>query len=565
MSLPSATIRAYPGTTRKCSSTPCVICGAILARSSLIPNELTACFSPRISHGADFAGRCDDCCHISKGAAALAEYEHIAQVKASLFKLDPYHLLFGTAACDDIWLWTEEGAGLGIDVVMKEAYGRSTASCGDLWGNASIPSDNRCEGGWSPSGLSTGLLRSHPMLFAPTQNMPSPGALGAARKVRSHAYAGVISEGTISNNFYVYNNYQHELWQLNAMVEQFSAEVSELLPSFLSAQHYGAGANELPQAAAEPVSLSSALASSEAIIMAGVWVEPGVADGSRAPCGHVIVVNTGNRPTAFRLQLTQLPVRLAATNASDGDHIGMLLPLHRIFDGQCVVGSRSGDDACSAAMPTAAYSLQAEVTRHLSLNSTVFNASTMDIVDNQATNIYRIGCELRNRAEPDGAPLVADGGFESVSLALPTHYYAGAGGGGGSHGGWRPAVGNKTDDRVRLRLCAAAPHAGRYAGRLQLPTAAVVALPVPLSGPTPPASAGDFSLTFFARSSPPGVTVHMGTENVSLGVAWAQINSSWSPPSADEIGRPVNGPVLQFSSPFSTGATVWIDSVALAP
>ena len=52
---------------------------------------------------------CDDCCHISKGAAALAEYEHIAQVKASLFKLDPYHLLFGTSACDDIWLWSRAG------------------------------------------------------------------------------------------------------------------------------------------------------------------------------------------------------------------------------------------------------------------------------------------------------------------------------------------------------------------------------------------------------------------------------------------------------------------------
>ena len=113
-----------------------------------------------------------------------------------------------------------QGAGLGIDVIMKEAYGRSTASCGDLWGNASIPIDNRCEGGWTAT--NPALLRSHPMLFAPTQNMPSPGALGAARKVRSHAYAGIISEGTIANNFYVYNNFQHELWQQNAMVQQFS-------------------------------------------------------------------------------------------------------------------------------------------------------------------------------------------------------------------------------------------------------------------------------------------------------------------------------------------------------
>jgi hypothetical protein len=51
------------------------------------------------------ADACDDCCHITKGAAALVEYENIAAVKASLFELDPYHLMFGTAACDDIWLW----------------------------------------------------------------------------------------------------------------------------------------------------------------------------------------------------------------------------------------------------------------------------------------------------------------------------------------------------------------------------------------------------------------------------------------------------------------------------
>ena len=498
------------------------------------------------------------CCHISKGAAALAEYEHIAQVKASLFKLDPYHLLFGTAACDDIWLWSEEGAGLGIDVVMKEAYGQSTASCGDLWGNASIPVDNRCEGGWASSG-NTALLRSHPMLFAPTQNMPSPGALGAARKVRSHAYAGVISEGTIANSFYVYNNYQHDLWQLNAVVEQFSAEISELLPAFLSAYRYSASATELPTVATEPVTISSSLASSEAVIMSGVWVEPPVADGSRAGCGHVVVVNTGNRPTPFRLRLGHLPAWLLPANASPA-----LLPLHRIFDGECVVGSRSGDDACSATAPTAAYSLQAEV--HSTPQGLTINASAMDYIDNQATNIYRIGCELLVSGNP---PLVADGGFESVSLALPTHSYAGDGGGGGSHGGWRPTVGNLTDERVRLRICAAAPHAGRYAGRLQLPTAATVELPVPLATTNPPGAAGGFSLIFFARSSPPGVTVAVGTENVSLGVAWEQINANWSPPASGDavMGKPKPklGPVLCFASPYATGATVWVDSVVLAP
>ena len=145
-----------------------------------------------------------------------------------------------------MWMWTEEGAGLGIDVMMKEAYGHSTGSCGDLWGNASISGMNRCDGGWRAR--NPGLLRSHPMLFAPTQNMPSPGALGAARKVRTHAYAGLISEGTAANNFYVYNFFQHKLWLLNAEVSRFSAEVSELLPSLLSQSHYGAAADAIPTA-----------------------------------------------------------------------------------------------------------------------------------------------------------------------------------------------------------------------------------------------------------------------------------------------------------------------------
>jgi hypothetical protein len=139
---------------------------------------------------------------LSRWRTSYCRYTHISKIKASLFKLDPYHLLYGTSACDDTWMWTEEGAGLGIDVMMKEAYGHATGSCGDLWGNASMPDMNRCNGGWRAR--QPGLLRSHPMLFAPTQNMPSPGSLGAARKLRTHAYAGLLSEGTIANNFYVY-------------------------------------------------------------------------------------------------------------------------------------------------------------------------------------------------------------------------------------------------------------------------------------------------------------------------------------------------------------------------
>eukprot|EP01049_Picozoa_sp_SAG25_P001834 SAG25_NODE_87_length_16363_cov_40.489179_8_plen_75_part_00 len=43
------------GTDMYVLASPRDACGASPARSSLIPNELTALFSPRISHGADLA------------------------------------------------------------------------------------------------------------------------------------------------------------------------------------------------------------------------------------------------------------------------------------------------------------------------------------------------------------------------------------------------------------------------------------------------------------------------------------------------------------------------------
>jgi hypothetical protein len=84
-------------------------------------------------------------------------------------------------------------------------------------------------------------------------------------------------------------------------VSRFSAEISELLPSLLSASHWGAPAVELPaaQAVAVPLGASVGVAASSAAVLSGVWVEAAVADGSRDACAHVIVVNTGCGQNAF--------------------------------------------------------------------------------------------------------------------------------------------------------------------------------------------------------------------------------------------------------------------------
>ena len=42
-----------------------------------------------------------------------------------IFAEDPHRLMFGSIACGETWYWTEEGAGLGMDVMMKEGYGNA--------------------------------------------------------------------------------------------------------------------------------------------------------------------------------------------------------------------------------------------------------------------------------------------------------------------------------------------------------------------------------------------------------------------------------------------------------
>ena len=84
-----------------------------------------------------------------------AEYRMEAAVKRIIREIDPYRLMFGSIvsrpwllrvervaswsllrnvsfmcsfvvkACGETWYWTEEGAGLGMDVMMKEGYGGS--------------------------------------------------------------------------------------------------------------------------------------------------------------------------------------------------------------------------------------------------------------------------------------------------------------------------------------------------------------------------------------------------------------------------------------------------------
>ena len=67
------------------------------------------------------ADACDDCCHMNTlQAYGNVEYVALAKIRDMIRELDPYHLMFGTIACGETWYWTEEGSGLGMDVMMKE-------------------------------------------------------------------------------------------------------------------------------------------------------------------------------------------------------------------------------------------------------------------------------------------------------------------------------------------------------------------------------------------------------------------------------------------------------------
>ena len=61
---------------------------------------------------------CDDCCHMDIIAAkGMQEMQAIATIKRAVFDIDPHHLIWGSIACRELWMWSDEsGNGLGLDV-----------------------------------------------------------------------------------------------------------------------------------------------------------------------------------------------------------------------------------------------------------------------------------------------------------------------------------------------------------------------------------------------------------------------------------------------------------------
>ena len=150
---------------------------------------------------------CDDCCHTSEAEKAWVEYENIAKIKNTMMGFDPYHFIFGTIACDNLWMWSETGAGLGLDVVMKENYGGGVAI--EYWDASSDCEVQGCRrdgsngaslqqgrDSFGDNGDKSGIRNSHhrnfPMTWEPIWNMPDPGGFTSVREMLAFAWRDVV-------------------------------------------------------------------------------------------------------------------------------------------------------------------------------------------------------------------------------------------------------------------------------------------------------------------------------------------------------------------------------------
>lgn len=204
---------------------------------------------------------CDDCCHMSDlDAYGPVEYAALAAIKERIFARDPHHVMFGTVACGETWYWSEAGAGLGIDVIMKEAYG---------------------------GGMSTmAAYRQFPMTHAPLVNMPMPALLGAGAAVRAHAYLGAMTAGMYHVCFYNYAPQTMFKSAENYAVSRYAAEASALLPSFAASTGDGDLFRADAGGALDP-------STGRPVVIYGRYYE------ESKDCGHLIIVNAAEIPAAF--------------------------------------------------------------------------------------------------------------------------------------------------------------------------------------------------------------------------------------------------------------------------
>ena len=168
---------------------------------------------------------CDDCCNKGKNrgrAPGDTQLAGFAEVRRTLRRVDPYHLVFGTVACGDLWLWTEEGSGQGLDVRARaraRARARQRVRERALTPSRKLPIGlKRAPGSILPRLWCFPMQvvmqenywggyddrapkRAHPMTFEPLGVWLGTFAFGSADQERAKAYA-VLAQG----------GFAHVLW-----------------------------------------------------------------------------------------------------------------------------------------------------------------------------------------------------------------------------------------------------------------------------------------------------------------------------------------------------------------
>eukprot|EP00947_MAST-08B_sp_MAST-8B-sp1_P001693 g1693.t1 len=500
---------------------------------------------------------CDDCCHTSiaiehnlgpgcEGAGAGSglkagpasasgcpgEYHALASIREEIYKADPYHLVFGTVArCfnDGSFYWTEEGAGLGLDVLMHEGYG---------------------------AGITTGLdgvRHTFPTEWTNFVNMPDPSSLGPRHAIRAHTYAGALSGDGWGLSTFVYNQEQYYDTRANSAILDYAGEVAELLPSMLSSQW-----SEDPAAGGPCISWNS-------------------------PCPVSVNVTMVDLPELLPHpdRVDNRPVRVVSRlllEAAPPDALPGYYCMHVV-----VVSEASAPSLLQykfSGLPPNATSMQRLFNSDYSVNISADTGIAHDILGGKSVAVHRIGCGGAGSGflpATNPREMVKGGDFEATAevgpgLLLSDHHY----------GPWyvahsgveddlaRPGFllphGPMTDERVRVNADTADAHGGRHAALVNLASQVEVRFPVPLWKLPPGLVHGQ--LTVWARSSPPGVVVTPQVSSqtqgspVTLGVEWTPLHAHLTVNGSASAGARTTVVQLVLNSPHSTGGKVWLDDLS---
>lgn len=213
---------------------------------------------------------------------------------------------------------------------------------------------------------------------------------------RAHMYAGAVRADEFHINAFVYNNEQSFEWQNNDQVSIWSAECTELLPSFTSRARWAPGGALPPSASPVPnvtVATGISLRTSAPISVVARAFTEAVPNGLAAgyQCHHIIVVNPSAEPIAATVAVTGFGLA-AGTRAT------------RLFNGRSSINLTAGT----------AVGVNSGMDGDVALE-------LHDFVDAQTANVYRIGCDTASYVlKTNRTNYCASGGFESDTVVVQT-------------------------------------------------------------------------------------------------------------------------------------------------